>query len=61
MTEKPIGINIIQSNELPVKLYNRKTKEMEITHMIQIGDTIYVSEELFNGLAEQMNSDDGYD
>ena len=54
MSEKPIGINIIQSNELPIKLYNRKTKEMEVIHMIPIGDTIYVSKELFNGLAEKM-------
>lgn len=58
MTEKPIGINIITSNKLPVKFYNRKTKEMEITHMVQIGDTIYVSEELFDGLKEEFEKGD---
>ena len=52
---KPLGINIIKSNEFPVKFYNRKTKEIEITHMIQIGDTIYISEELFDGLKEQFD------
>lgn len=54
---KPLGINIIKSNELPIKFYNKKTKEMEITHMIQISDTIYVSEELFNGIKEQFDGD----
>lgn len=54
----PIGINIIKSNNLPVEFYNKKTKEMEIVHMVQIGDTIYVSEELFEALEEEFNGDD---
>lgn len=54
----PIGINIIKSNNLPVEFYNKKTKEMEIVHMMQIGDTIYVSEELFEALEEEFNGDD---
>lgn len=54
----PIGINIIKSNNLPVEFYNKKTKEMEIVHMVQSGDTIYVSEELFEPLEEEFNGDD---
>ena len=53
----PIGINIIKSNNLPVEFYNKKTKEKEISHMMQIGNIIYVSEELFNGIKEQFDGD----
>ena len=52
-----IGINITKSNKLPVEFFNKKTKEMEISHMVQIGNTIYVSEELFDGLKEQFDGD----
>jgi hypothetical protein len=53
MTEKRLGINIIRSNNLPVEFLNEKTGETEISHMIQIGNEIYVSEELFRGLKEE--------
>ena len=53
----PIGIDIIKSNMLPVEFYNEKTKEKEISHMIQIGNTLYVSEEVFNGITEQFDGD----
>ena len=53
----PIGIDIIKSNMLPVEFYNEKTKEKEISHMMQIGNTIYVSEEVFNGIKEQFDGD----
>ena len=53
----PIGIDIIKSNQLPIEFYNEKTKEKEISHMIQIGNTLYVSEEVFNGITEQFDGD----
>ena len=52
-----IGIDIIKSNMLPVGFYNEKTKEKEISHMMEIGNTIYVSEELFNGIKEEFDGD----
>jgi len=52
---KPIGINIIKSNNLPVEFLNEKTGEMEVSHMVQIGDTVYVSEELFDGIRNDVD------
>lgn len=49
MTEY-FGINIIRSRNLPVQIYNKEKDELEIFHMIQNGDTIYVSMELFKAL-----------
>ena len=54
MPENPIGINIIKSNKLPVEFYNEKTKEKETSHMMRIGDTIYVSEELFDAIRHEI-------
>lgn len=44
------GIGIIRSGNLPVEIFNEKTKEMEIFHMIQKGNTLYVSDELYQAL-----------
>lgn len=44
------GIDIIHNPYLPFKIVNKETKEKEIVHMFQIGDTLFVSEELFNTL-----------
>lgn len=54
---KPIGINIIKTNKLPIEFFNEKTKEKEISHTMQIGDTIYVSEEFFKALGEELKGD----
>ena len=55
MTEY-FGINIIRSGNLPVQLYNEKKDKWEIIHMTQIGDTIYVSEELFKALSHDLQN-----
>ena len=62
MTEKrfinEIGVPIIQSSMLPQTIVNEETGESEgITHMIQIGNEIYVSEELFRGLKKRLKGD----
>lgn len=58
MTEKReyFGINIIRSGNLPLQLYNEKEDKWEIIHMTQIGDTIYVSNELFNALEQDLQN-----
>jgi hypothetical protein len=48
------GINIIRSGNLPLQVYNEKTDKWEIIHMTQIGDTIYVSNELFKALEQDL-------
>ena len=53
MTEY-FGMNIIRSGNLPVQLYNEKEDKWEIVHMIQIGNTIYVSNELFCALESDL-------
>lgn len=53
MTEY-FGITIIRSANLPVQLYNEKEDNWEILHMTQIGNTIYVSEELFKALQSDL-------
>lgn len=44
------GIEIIRSGNLPVEIFNEKTKKMEIFHMIQKGNALYVSDELYQAL-----------
>lgn len=47
MTEKRFtGVKIICSGNLPVEIFNEKTEELEVFHMVQNGNTIYVSKEL---------------
>lgn len=53
MTEH-FGINIIRSRNLPVQLFNEKEDKWEIVHMMQIGDVIYVSNELFRALEQDL-------
>lgn len=53
MTEY-FGINIVKSGNLPVQLYNEKKDKWEILHMVQNGDTIYVSMELFKVLEHDL-------
>ena len=55
MTEY-FGININKSGNLPVQLYNEKEDKWEIIHMTQIGNTIYVSEELFRALEKDLQT-----
>ena len=59
MTEY-FGININRTKNLPVQVYNEKKDELEIIHMVQNGDTIYVSMELFKALAKELSLDYGY-
>ena len=64
MTERfinEIGVPIIQTNNLPQTVVNEETGESEIIHMIQIGNEIYVSEALYNGLKCKMKLDNGCD
>ena len=58
MTEKSeyFGINIIRSGNLPLQLYNEKEDEWDIIHMTQIGNTIYVSNELFKALGQDLQN-----
>ena len=59
MTEQRFdGIKIIRSTQLPVEIYNQKTKEKEVFHMIQSGDVLYVSEKLYNALIDNFKGDD---
>ena len=54
MTEKRFtGVEIIHSPHLPVEIFNEKTNEMEVFHMIQKGNTLFVSEELYTALDER--------
>ena len=57
MTEKRfknvIGIDIIQTNLLPQLILNKETGEMETSHMMQKGDTIYVSKMLYSHLIKR--------
>lgn len=48
------GINIIRSENLPLQVYNEKEDKWEIIHMTQVGDTIYVSEKLFEALEHDL-------
>lgn len=53
MSEKQYGgVEIICSPQLPVKTFNIKTKEYEVFHMLQKGNTIFVSEDIFRRLKE---------
>ena len=53
---KPLGINIIKSNVLPVEIIDEDTGEIvDIIHMVQNGDKIYVSKELFDGIKEHFD------
>ena len=53
MTEKQYGgVEIICSPQLPVKIFNMKTKEYEVFHMLQKENTIFVSEDIFRSLKE---------
>ena len=45
-----VGIDIIQTNKLPVLIENEETGELETCHMIQKGDAIYVSKMLYSHL-----------
>ena len=58
MTKKSeyFGINIIRSRNLPLHLYNEKEDEWDIIHMTQIGNTIYVSNELFKALEQDLQN-----
>ena len=57
MTEKRfknvIGIDIIQTNLLPQLILNKETGEMETCHMMQKGNTIYVSKMLYSHLIKR--------
>lgn len=49
-----LGIPIIQTNNLPQTVINKETGESETIHMVQIGNEIYVSETLYNGIKCKM-------
>lgn len=61
MTEKQfineIGVQIIQTSNLPQTIVNEETEELETIHMIQKENAIYVSEELYHKL-KCINGDD---
>ena len=48
-----IGIDIIQTNNLPILIENEETGELETYHMIQKGDAIYVSKMLYSHLLKR--------
>ena len=53
MTEKQYGgVEIICSPQLPVKIFNMKTNEYEVFHMMPKGNTLFVSEDIFHSLKE---------
>ena len=58
MTEKRLtGIKIVCTPNLPVEIENEETNELEIFHMMQNGNTLFVSEELGNALNERFGDD----
>ena len=48
-----VGIDIIQTNKLPILIENEETGELETHHMIQKGDAIYVSKMLYSHLIKR--------
>ena len=54
MTEKrftnELGIDIIKTDLLPQLIQNKETGELETYHMMQKGNTIYVSKMLYSHL-----------
>ena len=52
MTEIQL-VNIIYNANLPVEILNEETQEFEKYHMIQKGNRVYVSEELYQSLKKQ--------
>ena len=51
------GVEIINSSNLPVEILNKKTNEIEVFHMIQQGNTLFVSEELYTSLDKRYRGD----
>lgn len=55
MSEKQYGgVKVICSPQLPVKIFNMETKEYEVFYMLQKENTIFVSEDIFHSLKEDM-------
>ena len=52
-----IGVEIICNGNLPVEIYNDETEETETFHMIQNGNAIFVSEELYSALQKRFSGD----
>lgn len=49
------GINIVLHSEFPVYIYDDDTGELlEIIHMVQSEDTVYVSRELYDALRDEI-------
>ena len=46
-------MDIVCSGNLPERIYNKETEEMETIHMIQVENTFYVSKEVFSVLKEE--------
>ena len=58
MIEKQFtGVKIICSGNLPVEIFNEETEELEVFHMIQNGNTLYVSKELGDALNKRYGGD----
>lgn len=49
MTEKQL-VNIICSSNLPVEILNEETQKFEKYHMIQEGNSFYISKEMYQSL-----------
>lgn len=58
MTENiPFCVKFIRSPNLPVELFNEETKEVEVFHMIQKGDTLFISDEFYLNLKRWRDSE----
>ena len=55
MTDKRFdGVDIVKHAEYPITIWNREKEEWETIHMTKIGDTVYVSEEMYSELKKEL-------
>lgn len=48
------GVDIVKCTEYPITIWNRKKEEWETIHMTKIGNTVYVSEEIYSELIKEL-------
>lgn len=46
------GIEIIRNPNLPIEIINEETNEIEVFHMVQNGNTLHVSDDLYKSCQE---------
>ena len=55
MTDKRFdGVDIVKCLDYPITIWNREKEEWETIHMTKIGNTVYVSEEIYSELKKEL-------